>query len=356
MNYRFFIIAGLIVSNLSFGQISAPKYSNEFLAIGVGARAMAMSNTQVASVNDVTSAYWNPAGLLGIEDKYEVGLMHAEYFAGIAKYDYAGFAARIDSNSVIAASLIRFGIDDIPDTRFLFDANGALNYDNVTFFSASDYAFLLSYARKSALIPGLQLGGNFKVVYRNIGLFANAWGFGLDGGAKFERNGWKLGANLRDVTGTFNAWTVNSDLLEDVFVQTGNEIPTNSIEVTLPRLIIGGARSFQISEKFGLLAGLDMDMTFDGKRNTLIKTGFTSIDPHLGIEADYKKIVFLRLGIGNIQELKDFDGSTSTSLQPNFGIGVKIKAITIDYALTDVGDVSEALFSNVFSVKFGINK
>ncbi len=356
MIYRILIIFLISTPGLVLGQISAPKYSNEFLAIGVGARSMAMSNAQVASVSDVTSGYWNPAGLLKIEDKYEVGLMHAEYFAGIAKYDYAGFSARIDTNSVIAASLIRFGIDDIPDTRFLFDANGALNYDNVTFFSASDYAFLLSYARKSALIPGLRLGGNFKIVYRNIGVFANAWGFGLDGGAQFERNGWQLGALLRDGTGTFNAWTINSDLLEDVFVQTGNEIPTNSVEVTLPRLIIGGARSFQFSEKFGLLAAMDMDFTFDGKRNTLIKSGFASIDPHLGIEADYKKIVYLRFGLGNIQELKDFDGSTSTSVQPNFGLGVKIKTVTIDYALTDVGDVSEALFSNVFSVKFGINK
>lgn len=355
MNFRIFFLLSFTIGS-SFAQISAPKYSNEFLSIGVGARAMAMSNSQVASVNDVTSAYWNPAGLLGIQDKYEVGLMHAEYFAGIAKYDYAGFAARIDSNSVIAASLIRFGIDDIPDTRFLFDANGALNYDNVTFFSASDYAFLLSYARKSNLIKGLNFGGNFKVIYRNIGLFANAWGFGLDGGATYQHKGWKFGANLRDVTGTFNAWTVNSDLLEDVFVQTGNDIPTNSIEVTIPRLIIGGARSFQFSEKFGLLAAMDVDLTFDGKRNTLVRTGVVSMDPHLGIEADYKQIVYLRLGLGNIQEIKDFDGSTSTSLQPNFGVGVKIKMISIDYALTDVGDVSEALFSNVFSVKFGINK
>ena len=42
--------------------------------------------------------------------------------------------------------------------------------------------------------------------------------------------------------------------------------------------------------------------------------------------------------------------------QPNIGVGVKIKALTIDYALTDIGDQSVALYSNVFSLKLDINK
>ncbi|MFM7838808.1 MAG: hypothetical protein ACKO6K_04525, partial [Chitinophagaceae bacterium] len=40
------------------------KYSNEFLNIGAGARGLAMSGAQVASVKDGTSGYWNPAGLV----------------------------------------------------------------------------------------------------------------------------------------------------------------------------------------------------------------------------------------------------------------------------------------------------
>ena len=74
---------------VSFGNAQVRKYSNEFLAIGVGARSMALSKATVATVNDVTSGYWNPAGLAGLKKDYAVGLMHSEYFAGIAKYDYA---------------------------------------------------------------------------------------------------------------------------------------------------------------------------------------------------------------------------------------------------------------------------
>ena len=64
------------------------KYSNEFLSIGVDAAALGMSNTVTAHTGDVNSGYWNPAGLLRLEDK-QIGLMHANYFANIAQYDYA---------------------------------------------------------------------------------------------------------------------------------------------------------------------------------------------------------------------------------------------------------------------------
>ena len=356
MIYRIVIAFSLLLSAFTtYGQ-NAPKYSNEFLSIGVGARGLAMSASQTAHVSDVTAGYWNPAGLLDITDQYQFSLMHAEYFAGIAKYDYAAFATSVDSMSRIGISIIRFAIDDIPDTRFLYDANGAINYDNIRFFSAADYAFLLSYARRSNVLKGLKLGANFKVVHRKAGNFANAWGFGLDAGAQLERKNWKFGLMLRDVTGTFNAWTHNTELVIDIYTQTGNEIPENSVEVTLPRAILGVGKYMAIKEKFGVLASLDLITTFDGKRNTVIKSDVASIEPALGIELDYKQLVFLRMGAGNIQELKNFDGSRYKTFQSNFGLGLKIRNVTIDYALTDIGDQSESLYSHVFSIKAGLNK
>ena len=92
---------------------------------------MAMGQAVTSTVDDATAGYWAPSGLTAMDHNYQIGGMHAEYFAGIAKYDYLGFATRIDSTSVLAVTAIRFGIDDIPDTRFLYDANGALNYDNI---------------------------------------------------------------------------------------------------------------------------------------------------------------------------------------------------------------------------------
>src|SRR5687768_10798481 len=111
-----FIVLGLTM------QAQTRKYSNEFLNIGVGARALGMGNANVASTEGVNSGYWNPAGLLKQTNDIEVGLMHAEYFAGIAKYDYVGISKRIDSNSVAGISILRFGVDNIPNTLDLVDA------------------------------------------------------------------------------------------------------------------------------------------------------------------------------------------------------------------------------------------
>lgn len=354
--FLFMFVGYLLAAHNGIAQTVAPKYSNEFLAIGVGAKGLGMGNAQVAHVNDATSGYWNPAGLLALEYDYSVSLMHAEYFAGIAKYDYAGFATRIDSSSVLGISAIRFGIDDIPDTRYLFDANGTINYDNIRFFSAADYAFLLSYARKTRFLPALQLGGSAKVVHRSVGKFANAWGFGLDAGAQYKTGNWAFGLMLRDITTTFNAWTYNSELLKDVYTQTGNDIPESSMEITLPRAILGVARNFNISQRFSALLAVDLVSTFDGKRNVLVKSDMASLDPQMGFQLAYQNLIFLRGGVGHIQKEKDFDGSKYTTFRPNGGLGVKLNKVVIDYALTDIGNQTSAPYSHVFSLKVNLNK
>jgi len=109
----------LLVSNAS---AQFRKYSNEFLNIGAGARGLGMGGAQVASVADATAGYWNPAGLTEIKEHPVASLMHAEYFAGIGKYDYASIAMPLDDPTVVTRSLgfslIRFAVDDILNTLF----------------------------------------------------------------------------------------------------------------------------------------------------------------------------------------------------------------------------------------------
>jgi hypothetical protein len=367
--YRIFIFILTSTTNILWSQTVAPKYSNEFLNIGVGARAQGMSLAQIAMVDDATAGYWNPAGLVGISSDLQLAGMHSEYFAGIAKYDYAAIAKRIDSSSVAAISFIRFGVDDIPNTTELIDAGGNIDYDRITTFSAADYGFIFSYGRNgfpgiSAAKPsvnfaqrsGFSWGVNAKIIYRQIGSFANAWGFGLDAGAQYYTSKWRFGAMMRDITSTFNAWSYSlDDRTKQVFAATGNEIPTNGLEVTLPRLIVGGARVFQIN-KISIAPEVNLSLTTDGKRNVLITANPVSIDPSIGFELGYNKTIFLRGGVGNATKIKDFDGSQSLTFQPNIGVGLRIKSLFIDYALSDVGNVSDVLYSNVFSLRFDLFK
>lgn len=338
----------LFVYQLAFNQ-SVRKYSNEFLNIGVDAAAFGMSKAVVATSNNVNSVYWNPSGLVGIKD-YQGAIMHAEYFEGIAKYDYVGFAMPIDDSSALGISLIRFGVDDILNTTELIDNNGNIDYNRISLFSAADYALNFAYARNLP-VQGLNIGLNTKIVRRIIGDFATSWGFGFDAGIQFKKNNWQFGLMVRDITTTFNSWSIDGlefEKIKNSIPDQNQELPETT-ELTPPKAQLGIARKFEISRDFNLLSEIDLNLRFS-KTNDIISTDFISIDPAIGVQADYLNTVFLRLGVGNIQNELQFDITKEISFQPNLGVGFKYKGIQIDYALTNIASVGNALYSNVFSL------
>lgn len=348
-----FIAFLLLYGSTLLGQVA--KYSNDFLNIGVGARWMAMGNTGVALSNNMESAYWNPAGLVGMEKKFELGAMHASYFAGMASYNHLGLAHKPDTSSAIAFNIIRFGVDDIPNTTDLIDSDGNFSYDRLKLFSVADYAFLFSYARKLP-IQGLSVGANAKIIYRNVGKFASAWGFGIDAAAKYHVGSWVFGANFKDVTSTLNIWSFNADELEiTIGDSTFNHAPENAIELTAPQLHIGAARRFNISDQVTLAAELGSMLFFDGKRAAPLSTKFAGIDPTLGLEVGYLNLVFVRAGINNLQRISDFDNRKAITIQPNIGLGISFRGIAIDYALTNVGSIGFSRYSNIFSLRWEFN-
>lgn len=347
----------------------AQKYSNEFLGIGVSARSQAMGNAQVATVSDVTAGFWNPAGLMSIDPSgrtVQLSFTHSEWFAGIANYDYFGIATPLapkspevkvkEVNSAVGFSFVRLGIDNIPNTLSLYEDDGTLNYNNITPFSSADYAFIFSYARnlfnkpatKESGLKNLDVGVNAKIIHHKIGPFASAWGFGLDVGVQYKMGGLRLGLMGKDITSTFNAWNFNfTDDEKETLQITGNEIPESSLEITRPQLVLGlaydkrlyfGGEKTSKKEKtknrqFLQFAGeVDMALTFDGKRNTLVSAP-VSLDPSLGIELGYSDLIFLRGGLNNFQQATDESGASYWSMQPNVGLGVKLfDALRIDYA------------------------
>ena len=358
----FKILFLLLFPSLSFCQFR--KYSNEFLNIGAGARGLGMGSAQAASVSDGTAGYWNPAALTGVQDFPSISLMHASYFDNIGKYDYASVALPVNDNKrTLGVSILRFAVDDIPNTLFLVEPDGSINYGNITTFSSADYAFLFSFAQKIKDDENVKtsFGVNAKVIYRKVGHFASAWGFGIDAGFKMQKDRWSLGIVAKDLTTTFNAWSFNfTDKEKEVLYLTKNDIPVKSTELTAPRLTVGSAYNFRLGASVNLLAEADLDFTFDGKRNTVFSGDPVSADPHLGLEASIKNVFFVRAGIYNFQKaLADADTMNLKKVwiyQPSLGAGFKINNISIDYAFSNLANQSNPLYTHIFSLKIDLNR
>ncbi|WP_242156349.1 PorV/PorQ family protein [Aestuariivivens sediminis] len=319
--------------------------------IGVDAAALGMSSAVTSHSSDVNSGYWNPAGLLALEDN-QLALMHSSYFANIANYDYVAYAMPLDDRSAVGVSLIRFAVDDILNTTQLIDDQGNINYDRISLFSTADYGLTFSYAR-ALPVEGLNYGVNAKVIRRIIGDFASSWGFGLDLGIQFKTgNDWKFGVMARDITTTFNAWAIDEDEFETIrnAIEGQNQELPETTEITIPKLHLGISKLLTFNYDYKLLTAVNLNVRFE-ENNDVISTSFASINPALGFEFAYIDMVYLRAGMGNFQNELQIDNSEQLTFQPSFGVGFQYNGIQIDYAFTDIGDQSVALYSNVFSLK-----
>ncbi len=328
----------------------ARKYSNEFLNIGVDAAAMGMGNTVVSTVSDVTAGYWNPAGLTGVHG-YQGALMHAAWFANIAQYDYAGFAMPLSGKNSMGVSLLRFGVDDIMDTTQLIDSNGNIDYSRIHLFSAADYALIFSFARKD-IMKQWDLGVNTKIIHRRIGDFATSFGFGFDLGIRKEKGDWSYGLMLRDVTTTFNSWNIDEDKLQQIqeAIPGENQSVPEKLELSLPKAQLGISRHWGLTKDISMDSSLELHMRFS-KTQDLVHSDFVSFSPALGLQADYMNIAFVRLGVNNMQQVVLYDDTQSISWQPNMGAGFRYRGVQIDYALTNLASLGNALYSHVFSIK-----
>lgn len=343
----------LLAAGTAQAQSNTPKYSNEFMNLGAGARSLGMGKVQVSLATDATAGYWNPAALTNLSSKYDGVLMHSELFSGVVKNEFAAFAMPLDDKSVVGATLLRTGVDNIADTRLLINQyDGSIDYSRITYFSVADYALLLSYARKMGP-EGLSVGANAKLIYRNVGSYANAYGFGIDAGVQYNHGGWRLGLMARDITTTFNAWSVDADKFK-ASAAVGDQIPVNSTEITLPRLVLGLGYQFKLPAQFTALVAADLEATTDGQRNTLISAKPVSVDPRAGLEVGYHNMVFLRGGVGNYQKITNFDQKQQWKGQYSLGAGVAFSGLRVDLALSRLAlDETSSVNSLIVSLGYG---
>jgi hypothetical protein len=323
------------------------KYGADFLSGGVGGRALGMGGTHVGIVQDVSAVYWNPAGLAGLMYP-QISYMHAERFAGIVSFDYAGAAIPLSAQSTVGLTLIRSGVDDIPNTLNAWDAERNQPKPNpenfIERFSAADYAFLLSYAR--SLTEELTIGVTGKIVRRTIGDFADAWGYSFDAGIQWISGPWMLGANLQDVSTMLQSWSINKSSLVQL-ADFQQEIPEGGTFLVLPVARLGGGYRAMMGPSTVTLA-LDLDVAFDGQQAFVLNAGDVSFHPRLGAEYTFKEVVSLRAGISRVL-VSDAIGFDVT---PTVGAGLRLNQISLDYGFGDfAGLTSDLGFSHRVSAR-----
>jgi hypothetical protein len=362
------LVLGVCAAVPAEAQTRTVKYGADFLAAGVGARALGMGGAYVALANDVSAGYWNPAGL-GRTMYPEVAYMHAERFAGIVSADYGSGSFPLTHNSTIGISFFRSAVDDIPVTLNAFNPETGLPYPDpeqyISRFSAADYAFFLTYARQ--LLPNLYLGASGKVVRRGMGDFASAWGYSVDIGAQYRVGRVLLGVNLQDAFGMWQAWSVNPEKFNQIdrfepdpndprppFEQVfGQQLPTGGTELTLPVARLGAGYVLPITDAIGATLGFDVDVAFDNQRAFAINTGSLSYHPRIGTELTYRNVVALRAGISNVTTSERY----GTQFTPTVGAGLNIQQVSIDYTFGDFAGLQNDLgFSHRISLRLSLEQ
>jgi hypothetical protein len=288
------------------------KYAGEFMASGVGGRALGMGGAYVAVTGDVTFGYWNPAGLSTLRYP-ELGFMHARRFGGVVNYDYLGGALPVSRRETIGINLVRLAVDDIPitalprpdlplDAVYTNESGETLNNRPYEVRSVSDaeYALYLSYARMQ--MGRFAWGASAKLVHKGVG-DNSAWGAGFDIGMIWlPWRSLRVGANLQDFTTTLLAWD------------------TGERELVSPTLKAGVAYPFIIRAlKSRLLLAADADLRMEGRKIAAQShLGPLSADYHLGAEWVLRNIVALRAG----SDMGYFSA----------GAGLRLPRLDLDYA------------------------
>lgn len=344
--------------SVSIAQVELAKYGNDFLTAGGGARALGMGSAQAAVANDVTAAYWNVAGLAEVKSP-QFAYMHSERFSGVVGYDYGAVAYPLEkSNGVLALSFFRQGVDNIANTLNAFDrtrnqpAENAA--DRISFFSAADMAFFLSYATQKT--KHLSIGASAKIVNQRLGPFANAWGYSLDVAAKLRTNFANFGITVNDITTMRKLWEVNESefeledgTFEDVF---GDPTPDGTNEYVLPSIRMGASKQFDLDD-FQVIAATDVDIFFENRRAFYLNAGRASFEPHIGTEVSYKNTISFRTGVTDF--IDDPEGGFSVS--PTLGLGFSFSYIQFDYGFASFSGATRDLgFSHRLSIRFDLAK
>lgn len=271
----FFLLAGCL-----FAQNDGSANTGlAFLKLGVTSRSIALGDAVVSTVNDASATYYNPAALF-LGDNVNILFMHNQQILGI-KTEFLGAKIRM-KKFALGFSINNTSVGEI-QVREIPGASQDV-------FTAQNFAFGISAGYK--INDMLQVGVTGKFLYEKI-YVDNADGFALDLGGLYTKDKLSIGAALANI---------------------GSMNELKNIATKLP-----------LSVRFGASYLIDLKSITSGLR--VSADGYKILDggvfhANTGVEFTYKNFLSIRAGYQS-----GYEDKTLTT-----GIGIKYKAISLDYA------------------------
>lgn len=277
-----FIILTLSMSAFAAGN-TAGSAGAQFLKIGVGSRYQGMAGSGVATATDAYAAFWNPAGLVGVENWSLVFTnvnwlldIDLNYFSAARQFDDVGVFA-------VSATVLSAGEQEITTT----DASGQ-NGTGQT-YSASSWAIGLSFARQ--LTHRFAFGATAKFVGETIG-DVDSRGIGLDFGTLLHTgfNSLRFGISISNMGPELKFTGSALKVKYDDRNGNGNNTPVTAELSTRP---------YNLPLAFRIGVAYDMELG----SNSLVTLTAEILDPNdgrqkgsLGVEFGFTEKFFLRGG------------------------------------------------------------
>jgi hypothetical protein len=309
----------------------------QFLKIGVDARAIGMGEAYVAVTDDISSVYWNPAGL-ALKPQNQIFLSHTEWVAGI-KYEYVAIS-KVMSFGTMAFSGALLHMDQMDvTTEEAFGPTGET-------FTCSDILAGVTYS--NAFTDKFSFGLTGKYLRQNLDEHS-VNGVSMDLGSIYN-TGWKnltIGMALRNF-GPDLKYELDNDgdglIDEDPFDLLDND-GDGLIDEDGPEI------AFQIPMNFSLAVSVDL---YNNNNQRLIASA--QLDNCVDRRETYNAGLEYKIGTFKIRSGYQFGFEDSYSYSFGFGwtLPTSFAVIDLDYSYSDFGYLTESFLKTPhrLSLKF----
>jgi hypothetical protein len=277
----------------------------QFLKIGVGARGVAMGESFVASANDASALYWNPAALVQFAKDQAIAA-HTEYLVDI-KHEFFGAVWHLTAQDAVGASFTSLHMKDMEITT------ETQPFGTGRYFSFGDIAAGVSYSRK--MTDQFSFGATVKYVEETLDVL-------------------KMRSVMVDI-GTWYWTGLGSARFAVAIANFGSDVAPRGTVTQFDGTQLSTFQSFSVPTEFRLGFAVDPVQTDDHMLTSSVQLNHPNDNAEnvrFGLEYSFRKTFFVRAGIKRTIG-QQFLGADLTS-EESFTLGA---GVLVPMGLSDIG-------------------